>query len=232
MRALIAALALMACAAPDPTEQEIWLADEHPLAPAQRAWGLPLPQEYDVAQVAGAVLDSGICGPTEPDTFVWGCTQWLEGVILLRAELTPEEQARTLVHEYGHALRGWRRPGHLPESEDCPAGARGVHVFHRVAPETYSAPHGDTLHLDALLEHLETLGHSTPLIVQPRLRNHPEIADLAEQSLVTIRVLTCLDADDRPIATHGVLRILAKLEPGWPLKDEFGATEVEVTEPE
>lgn len=101
-------------------------------------------------------------------------------------------------------------------------GARGVLVFRHVARETYRAPNGDTVRLDALLERLVALGRAAPVIVQPRLRNHADIADLAEQSLVTIRVLTCLDADGRPIATHGVLRILAKLEPRWPLNDELG----------
>jgi hypothetical protein len=49
------------------------------------------------------------------------------------------------------------------------------------------------------------------------------VADLADRSLVTFRILTCLDANGRPTVTHGVLRILSKFEPGWPGDDEYGA---------
>jgi hypothetical protein len=62
-----------------------------------------------------------------------------------------------------------------------------------------------------------------PQIVQPLLRNHPALADLAGESLVTIRVITCLDAADRPVATHAMLRSIGKLEPDWPTGEEFAA---------
>lgn len=101
-------------------------------------------------------------------------------------------------------------------------GARGASMFERVGPLRYRAPDGDTLDLDALVERAGARGHHTPLIVQPRLHNHAELADLADQSLVTVRVLTCLDAQDQPVVTHGLLRILSKLEPGWRRQDEYG----------
>jgi len=61
------------------------------------------------------------------------------------------------------------------------------------------------------------------MIVQPQLRTHPEIADLADQSLIAIRVLTCLDERGEPVVTHGLLRILSKLEPAWDCRDEFAS---------
>lgn len=102
-------------------------------------------------------------------------------------------------------------------------GARGIAVFSRVAPERYRDDAGETCDLDALLERLRESGRSAPLIVQPRLDNHPEIADLASRSLLTFRLLTCLDPAGRPVVTHGVLRILSRLEPDWPGDDEYGA---------
>jgi hypothetical protein len=102
-------------------------------------------------------------------------------------------------------------------------GARGTLMFERIAHERFRASDGADLGLDALIERLGVLGRSTPLVLQPHLRNHAEIADLADRSLVTIRVLTCLDADARPVATHGVLRVLSKLERDWKWNDEFGA---------
>ncbi|MDL2337541.1 MAG: sugar-transfer associated ATP-grasp domain-containing protein [Pseudomonadota bacterium] len=102
-------------------------------------------------------------------------------------------------------------------------GARGALMFLRTAHERYRAPDGTEVDLDTLLELLRVIGGTVPMLVQPRLVNHAEIADLAEQSLVTIRVLTCLDAADRPVATHGMLRILSKLEPRWGRKDEYAS---------
>jgi hypothetical protein len=100
-------------------------------------------------------------------------------------------------------------------------GARGTLMFQRVAPERYRSADGTEIDLDALLERLRVIGTTVPLIVQPRLVNHPEIADLADQSLVALRVLTCLDSEGRPVATHGLLRMLGKLEPRWQRQDEY-----------
>lgn len=102
-------------------------------------------------------------------------------------------------------------------------GANGIALLRRVAPQRWQDERGATLDLDALTERLREAGRDAPLIVQPRLRNHLEVADLADRSLVTIRVITCLDPSGRPVVTHGVLRLLSKLEPGWPGDDEYGA---------
>jgi hypothetical protein len=101
-------------------------------------------------------------------------------------------------------------------------GARGVLMFRRIAPNRYQTPEGDDVDLDALIKRIQVLGIKVPLIVQPRLRNHVELADLADQSLVAVRVLTCLDSESQPIVTHAFLRILSKLEPAWLRKDEYG----------
>lgn len=101
-------------------------------------------------------------------------------------------------------------------------GARGASAFERTGPMRYRAPNGDMLDLDALVEQSQARGRQAPWIVQPRLQNHPELVDLADQSLVTVRVLTCLDDQGRPVVTHGLLRILSKLEPHWRCQDEYG----------
>jgi hypothetical protein len=102
-------------------------------------------------------------------------------------------------------------------------GAHGIAIVRRVAAERFRAQDGATLDLDALIERLREASRAEPLVVQPRLDNHGEIADLAERSLVTFRVVTCLDPAGRPVVTHGVLRLLSKLEPDWPGDDEYGA---------
>jgi len=62
-----------------------------------------------------------------------------------------------------------------------------------------------------------------PVIVQPLLQNHPFLLGLAVQSLLAIRVFTCLDAKGRPVVTHAMLRSIGKLEPDWPTQEEFAA---------
>jgi hypothetical protein len=62
-----------------------------------------------------------------------------------------------------------------------------------------------------------------PVIVQPLLRNHPALTGLAVQSLLTVRVFTCMDAAGCPVVTHAMLRSIGKLEPDWPTHEEFAA---------
>jgi hypothetical protein len=56
------------------------------------------------------------------------------------------------------------------------------------------------------------------MMVLPRLRNHPAIADMATESLIAVRVVTVLDEDLQPEVVVAYLRVLSKLEPGWPVK--------------
>jgi hypothetical protein len=62
-----------------------------------------------------------------------------------------------------------------------------------------------------------------PQIVQPMLKNHPALADLTGESLLTIRIFTCVDETGRPFVTHAMLRSIGKLEPDWPTSEEFAA---------
>jgi len=100
-------------------------------------------------------------------------------------------------------------------------GAMGAEAFHRRADGRFAIG-DDALSLSDVLESVAAESRRTKL-VQPLLRNHPEIADLAEQSLVTIRIITAYAPEDRPVATHAMLRILSKLEPSWPGGEEYAA---------
>lgn len=127
----------------------------------------------------------------------------------------------------GHGDVKWKVPRDRLDSDlfcklRSGRGAQGVLVFRRVAPDRYLDPEGEEIDLDTVLVWLQAASRTAPVIVQPRLHNHPELADLADQSLVTVRVLTCLDSDNRPVVTHAFLRILSKLEPKWRRKDEYG----------
>lgn len=76
---------------------------------------------------------------------------------------------------------------------------------------------------DHLFEHLRRQSRHRDMLVQPLLTNGPQVADLADQSLIAIRVITCMDASGIPVVTHAMLRVLSRLEPLWRSRRELGA---------
>lgn len=124
----------------------------------------------------------------------------------------------------------WRLPAQTPGLFVKPAvskGARGTEIYTtmRNADGTahYVSSVGDVLDLDALSARLVAQSAGQTLLVQEKLENAPSVARFAQASLVVIRVISCLDAKGAPAVTHGMLRILSKLEPGWPSAAEYGA---------
>ena len=102
-------------------------------------------------------------------------------------------------------------------------GARGTGLYRYRGEDLYIGPAGETLALAALIDQVAVQSREQALMVQPRLVNHPALADLADQSLLAIRVITCLDDAGRPQVTHAMLRILCMLEPAWPTAVELAA---------
>jgi hypothetical protein len=72
-------------------------------------------------------------------------------------------------------------------------GGRGAERWAYLDADRYSDAHGTVLTEAALLERLKglTLACGKGYIVQPRLVNHRDIADLSNGSLSTVRVMTC-----------------------------------------
>jgi len=101
-------------------------------------------------------------------------------------------------------------------------GAAGAEAFRRRADGRFAIG-DDALSLSDLLESIAAETRRAPKLLQPLLTNHPSIADLAEQSLVTIRIFTAIAPGDRPVVTHAMLRVISKLEPNWPSSEEFAA---------
>jgi hypothetical protein len=102
-------------------------------------------------------------------------------------------------------------------------GAVGAAAYIFGADGLYRSKSGAVLTRDALRARLAEESAGRALLVTRRLRNHPEIADLADESLITFRVFTCLDAAGQPVVTHAMLRTVSKLEPGWGTEEEFAA---------
>ena len=101
-------------------------------------------------------------------------------------------------------------------------GAQGATLIRHVGPGQFHY-HGQLVSHAQLLADLETRSHRTSIIVVARQFNHPELADLAERSLITFRVFTCLDESGTPAVAWAMMRILGKLEPTWKSKIEWGS---------
>ncbi|WP_020180405.1 sugar-transfer associated ATP-grasp domain-containing protein [Methylopila sp. M107] len=96
-------------------------------------------------------------------------------------------------------------------------GGRFTLNFERIGPFLYRADDGAIVNFDEVVLSLQNASVGRRLIVQPKLRNHGEIRSFADKSLVVFRVMTCLDARGEPQATHGVMRLLRRFEPDWPI---------------
>ena len=95
-------------------------------------------------------------------------------------------------------------------------GGRFTLNFERVGPFLFRDDDGALVNFDEIVRRLQELAATRRLIVQPTLRNHPEIGSLTDKSLAVFRVMTCMDDRGEPQVTHGVLRMLRRFEPDWP----------------
>jgi len=101
-------------------------------------------------------------------------------------------------------------------------GAVGARAIRRRADGSFEYG-GRTVTLATLLSRVTLRSRIAPQILQPMLQNHPGLADLADRSLITIRIITCIGLADQPVVTHAMLRTLSKLEPNWPTGEEYAA---------
>jgi hypothetical protein len=97
-------------------------------------------------------------------------------------------------------------------------GANGVRMYRRISAFCYEDETGRRLTLGQIASDLIRRFGTRNLMVLPRLRNHPDLAPMASESLITIRAVTCLDERQQPELVLAYLRVLTKLEPDWPVK--------------
>jgi hypothetical protein len=101
-------------------------------------------------------------------------------------------------------------------------GSRGIEVI-RYSAGKHTCENGATLDHDGLIALIARRSKEAPMLVQPLIKNHPGLANLAEVALMRMRVITCLDQAGNPVLTHAVLSNLCKLETSWPTDIELGA---------
>lgn len=87
------------------------------------------------------------------------------------------------------------------------SGGKGAERWDYIGGETYQNADRVKLSADELVTHLTQRASKRPLLIQPRLVNHPELADLANGALATVRVLTCLNEKEEPEVMGAVFRM-------------------------
>jgi hypothetical protein len=94
-------------------------------------------------------------------------------------------------------------------------GASGTqYIWHRKGGE-FKLEDETSVSLPGLLDHLKRSAAHQSILVQRRLKNHKLLSAWAKESLLAVRVVTCLDEVEKPEITHAMLRLLTKLEPEW-----------------
>jgi hypothetical protein len=110
-------------------------------------------------------------------------------------------------------------------------GAIGSMAFRYVAPDRFRNSEGLVVTFEQLISHLRHHSGGRTMLVQRWLSNHESIENLAHQSLVTFRVITCMNEYDEVEVTDAMLRILVDLEPKWKavVWDEEFASPIDLT---
>jgi len=86
-------------------------------------------------------------------------------------------------------------------------GGRGAERWDYVQAGFYKGSDGTVLTEAELLVRLQTLSFPRGCLVQPRVVNHPLIADLSNGALVTMRIMTCRNERGEFEVTNAVLRM-------------------------
>jgi hypothetical protein len=102
-------------------------------------------------------------------------------------------------------------------------GSRGIEVFRSLGAGRYRDEAGLEIERATLLARVAERSKTGALMLQQRLVNHPAIADLAEQSLMAIRVITCRNrGENDATVAYAFIRVITRLEPSWPIRYELG----------
>jgi hypothetical protein len=86
-------------------------------------------------------------------------------------------------------------------------GGRGAERWDYLAGGLYRHVEGETLSAEQFLDRLRRMSVRMAYLVQERVRNHPAIVDLSNGALNTVRVISCLDEQERPEVIGAVLRM-------------------------
>ena len=112
-------------------------------------------------------------------------------------------------------------PAELPAGADLfvkpieGRGGGGTESWQALPDRRYRNSHGEESTHAALLDHVAALSkEGGEYLIQPRLANHPHIADLTPGALSTVRLLTILNEQGEPEAVNAAFRMaISKTSP-------------------
>ena len=127
------------------------------------------------------------------------------------------EQGVRAVPVFMHFSKGERQPlkggsDVLPDADLFvkPRSGSGGHRMERwdyIGEARYRNAHGEVLTRDGLMDKLRRQSLKDDFLVQPRLANHPDLDDIANGALATVRLLTCRNERGRAEATNAAFRM-------------------------
>ncbi len=86
-------------------------------------------------------------------------------------------------------------------------GGRGAQRWDYLGDGRYRSSEGKELDSIGMLISIAAVSWSGPRLIQPRIRNHPDLAPLNNDALATVRALTCLNESGTPELLGAVLRM-------------------------
>ena len=86
-------------------------------------------------------------------------------------------------------------------------GGRGAQRWDYIGGDCYQSSGGLILRQRELFDRWRTKSRRKPLLVQPRVLNHPDLQPLNNGALSTVRVLTCINEKKRPELVGAILRM-------------------------
>lgn len=92
------------------------------------------------------------------------------------------------------------------------AGGRGASRWIFIGDNRYRSSDGQIVTRDALQTHLRELSRDERYLVRRYVVGESSLADLTPGALSTVRVVTCLDEDGQPEATHAVFRMASNAD--------------------
>jgi hypothetical protein len=86
-------------------------------------------------------------------------------------------------------------------------GGRGAQRFDYAGEGRYRLPVGKVVDRIGMLISVAASASTGARLIQPRIRNHPDLLQLNNDALATVRALTCLDETGKPELLGAVLRM-------------------------
>lgn len=86
-------------------------------------------------------------------------------------------------------------------------GGRGIERWDYDGDDRFRGAGGETVQRAELVKRIAARSVDRPLFVQPRIASHPELQDLSNGALSTVRALTCLNEHGEPELHGAVLRM-------------------------